>query len=308
MKKLLSLLLSLCLVFGLAGCGAAEDAAEEVTDQLFQKTGFSITLPSDAQDNSVKETAETEPFLLIAGDITICAAEQYKLDYGYDMTAEEYANVLVEANGYSCPVELKDGIATFSFEEAASGLTYLCITKVTDSSFWYINATCKTDLYEANQETMWKYLTSVKTSATAMVVDTTGFQTVTIEDLTMQLPADAEDVTEEWATGATFSYMVSDENALMATREAKSSIEEDVESLEYYCNNLIIVNELDSVVKTHNGIPYFTYTSDDDAFTYLVTVYEGTDSYWYMQSYTETDMFSLLEERLWSYLETVQIA
>ena len=56
------------------------------------------------------------------------------------------------------------------------------------------------------------------------------------------------------------------------------------------------------------GIPYFTYKSEDGAFTYLVTAYEGTDSYWYMQSYTETAMFSLLEERLWSYLETVQIA
>lgn len=308
MKKVISLLLAVCLICGLLGCGAEEVANSEPTEQRFEKTGFSIMLPSSSEDTSEADSATTEPFVFIAGDIIICALEQYKADYGYDMTAEEYAQVLVDSNGFDSTVEIKDGLPTFSFHKAADNLTYLCITQVTNNSFWFINAACAPDDFQNNYDTMWKYLTSVKTSDTGVAFMATSFQTITVEDLTMQIPTDAEDVTAQWDTGATFTYMVSDENALMATREDKSTIEEDVESLDVYCSNLIEVNELDSSVQYHNGMPYFTYTSDDDAFTYLVTVYEGTESFWYLQSYTETNMFSLLEDSLWAYLETVQVA
>ena len=312
MRKLLSLLLALCLVCSFVGCGAGEDAAEKASDEvLFEKTGFSITLPVTAEDVSKSDTANVDPFVFAVDGITICAMEQYKVDFGTNMSAEAFANILIEANAFESAVELKNGVPTFTFHSAEDNLTYLAITKVTDSSYWYINASCDPEVFQENYDTMWKYLVSaqpVSTEDVLLAAEVATYQTITVEDLTMQLPTGFKDLTEEWDTGATFTYMVSDDNALMATREEKSAIAENVESLEYYCNNLIVVNELDSTVKDRNGIPYFTYKSEDGAFTYLVTAYEGTDSYWYMQSYTETAMFSLLEERLWSYLETVQIA
>lgn len=311
MKKLLPLLLVLCLICGMVACGTAEKAAEDVpSEQRFEKEGFSILLPADAEDASESESATENPYIFLAGDIIICAIEQSKLDYGYEMTAKEFAEVLVDANAFDCSVETKDGLPAFTFHKAADGLTYLCTTKVTDSSFWFINASCDPAAFEANYDTMWKYLTSVKTYATDNAYapeDISTFQTITVEDLTIQLPEGAQDVTAQWNTGATFAYMISDDSAVMATREAKSSIDVPVESLEFYCNNLIEVNGLDSYVKTRDDMPYFTYKSDDDLFTYLVTVYEGTDSYWYLQTYTETDMFPLLEARLWTYLDSVQV-
>ena len=43
MKKLISLLLALCLICGLVGCGAAKEEVEEVPqEKTFQKTGFSL--------------------------------------------------------------------------------------------------------------------------------------------------------------------------------------------------------------------------------------------------------------------------
>ena len=309
MKKLISLLLAVCLICGLSGCGDKEKEIEEaVRDEIVKKTGFSITLPSNAEDTSAGETAEVTPFVLTVDGIIISAQEEYKTTYGYEMTAEEYANVLIDTNGFDSTVEIKDGIPTFTFQKAAENLTYLCITQVTDTSFWFINAACTSKDFQNNYDTMWKYLRSAKTYANDAAFMTGSFQTITMEDLTMQLPADAKDVTAQWDTGATFTYTISDENALMAIREDKDAIDAYVESLEYYCNNLIEMNELDSEVKTRNGIPYFIFTSDEGALTHLVTVYEGTDAYWYLQSYTETNLFSMLEDSIWAYLETVTVA
>lgn len=309
MKKLISLLLAVCLICGLSGCGDKEKVVEEAAQEKhFQKTGFSITLPSNAEDTSVNKTAEVTPFVLTTDGIIISAQEEYKTTYGYEMTAEEYAKVLIDINDFDSTAEVKDGIPTFTFQNAADNLTYLCITQVTDTSFWFINAACAPEDFQNNYDTMWKYLRSAKTYANNAAFMTESFQTITMEDLTMQLPASATDVTAQWDTGATFTYTISDENALMAIREDKDAIDEYVESLEYYCNNLIEMNELDSEVKTRNGIPYFIFTSDEGALTHLVTAYEGTDAYWYLQSYTETNLFSMLEDSLWAYLETVQVA
>lgn len=309
MKKLTSLLLTLCLVLGLTGCGSKERAVEEAEqEKLVKKTGFSITLPSNVEDTSANETAEAMPFILTVDDIVITAWEEYKTTYGYEMTAEEYANVLIDTNKFDSTVEIKEGIPTFTFQQDAEKMTYLCITQVTDSSYWYINAACNSKDFQKQQDTMWKYLRSVKTSSNKSALMTSSFQTITWEDLTMQLPADAQDVTQQWNTGATFVYSISDENAVQAVREEKDAIDEYVESLEYYCSNLIEMNELDSEVKTRNGIPYFSFTTNDGALTHLVTVYEGTDAFWYLQSYTETNLFSTLEDSMWAYLETVQVA
>ena len=309
MKKLTSLLLALCLIFGLIGCGSKEKAVEEAEqEQLVKKIGFSITLPANVEDTSANETAEATPFVLTVDDIVITAREEYKTSYGYEMTAEEYANVLIDTNKFDSTVEIKEGIPTFTFKQDAEKMTYLCITQVTDSSYWYINAACNSKDFQKQQDTMWKYLRSVKTSSNKSALMTSSFQTITWEDLTMQLPADAQDVTQQWNTGATFVYSISDENAVQAVREEKDAIDEYVESLEYYCSNLIEMNELDSEVKTRNGIPYFTFTTNDGALTHLVTVYEGTDAFWYLQSYTETNLFSTLEDSMWAYLETVQVA
>ena len=273
-----------------------------------KKTGFSITLPANAEDASVNETAEVTPFVLTTDGIIISASEEYKATYGYEMTAEEYANVLIDANGFDSIVKLKEGIPTFTYAKSAENLTYLCITQVTDTSYWCISAACASVDFQDQQETLWKYLRSAKTYANAEAYQIDSFQPITVEDLTMQLPANAKDVTDQWNTGATFTYSISDENALMAVRESKYDIDEYVESLEYYCNHLIETNELDTSVMYRNGMPYFIYTTDEGALTHLVTVYEGTDAFWYLQSYTETNLFSMLEDSLWAYLDTVQVA
>ena len=132
--------------------------------------------------------------------------------------------------------------------------------------------------------------------------------TVTCEDLTMTVTATRfEDKTEEWDNGATGCYVVNNDFAIMAIREDNSSISGDPD-LETYADGLIQVNDFGCEVEYHGDIPYFTYADDDAGFTYLVSVYRGSESYWFLQTYGATEDFSTLEPQIWDILTTVSIA
>lgn len=315
MKKLISLLLILCLCFGLVGCGAAKEAlgdvVEEVTkDTLYEKSGFSITLPAYAVDSSKEDSAATEPYLFVVGSIYICAMEQYKADFGYDMTAEEYAQVLVDTNNFSSTVEVKDGLPTFAFTSQEDGLRYLCVTAVTDNAFWFINASCDTEDFEKNKDTMWSYLLTAQVGATGEAfVPAPETVTQTIEDLSLQVPADGyTDLTTSTDVGMNFIYMLTDKTVIMGLREEKDSLPEEYQTLETYAQALIDTNSLTSTLEYRDGIPTFVYTSADGEFTYLAAAFEGSEAFWYLQGYSFTEDYADVEAELWQYLSTAQVA
>lgn len=166
MKRILALLAA-CLVLSLAGCGAAKEVltgvVEEVTkDTLFRKAGFSITLPAYAVDASKASSGENEPYVFVVGQITVCAMALDKEAYGADITAEEYAQALLDANGYPGSVSQRDGLPTFTFTSEEDALTYLCITAVTEDTLWYVNASCAPENFEKYSDTMWSYLATVQ--------------------------------------------------------------------------------------------------------------------------------------------------
>lgn len=315
MKKLVSLLLALCLLLGLTGCGAAKEVLDEVItevtkDTLHQKSGFSITLPAYAVDTSKESSAVKEPYLFVVGDIFLCAMELYKEEIGYDMTAEEYAQLLVDTNNYPGGVSVKDGLPTFTFTSEEDGLRYLCVTAVTDNSFWFINASCDIENFEKNRDTMWTYLCSAQVSATGdAFVPAPTTTTVTIQDLSIQLPAAGyTDLTSSTDTDMDFVYMLTDKTVIMGMREEKAALAEELQSLDAYVPALIDSNGLSCTIEYRNSIPTFLYTSDDGEFTYLATVLEGTDSFWHLQGYSFTEDFANVEAELWQYLSSAQVA
>ena len=138
---------------------------------------------------------------------------------------------------------------------------------------------------------------------TAPLVET---HIVTCEDLTMTVVTNRlEDKTQEWNNGATGCYVVDNKFAIMASREDNSVIAGDPD-LDTYIKTIIRTNDFDAEILYHDQIPYFTYTNDE--FTHIVSVYKGTDSYWFLQAYGATEDFSQLEPQIWEVLETVQIA
>lgn len=138
---------------------------------------------------------------------------------------------------------------------------------------------------------------------TAPLVET---HIVTCEDLTMTVITNRlEDKTEEWDNGATGCYVVNNKFAIMASREDNSAVAGEPD-LETYIKAIIQTNRFASQIAYHGQIPYFTYTNDE--FTHIVSVYKGTNSYWFLQAYGATEDFSQLEPQIWEVLETVQIA
>ena len=130
--------------------------------------------------------------------------------------------------------------------------------------------------------------------------------TVTCEDLTMTVVTNRlEDKTEEWNNGATGCYVIDNQFAIMASREDDSAIAGEPD-LETYINTILMTNDFDAEMAYHEQIPYFTYTNDE--FTHIVSVYKGTNSYWFLQAYGATENFSELEPRIWEVLTTVSIA
>ena len=129
--------------------------------------------------------------------------------------------------------------------------------------------------------------------------------TVTCEDLTMTVVTNRlEDKTEEWDNGATGCYVINNKFAIMASREDNSVIAGDPD-LDTYIKTIIRTNDFDAEILYHDHIPYFTYINDE--FTHIVSVYKGTNSYWFLQAYGATEDFSELEPQIWEVLSTVSI-
>ena len=317
MKRLLALLLALCMVCCLFGCGA-KDAVEEVLDEVtkdtvFEKHGFSITLPAYAVDNSAEETATEEPYQLIVGKIIICAIEFYKEDLGVAMTAAEYAQLLVDTNGFDAQVEVKDGISTFTFTSTEDDLTYLCITLESDNALWFVNASCDPDDFAKNSDTMWTYLRSAKVTATGepFVAETEpAFIPVTVEDLTINMPASGyTDITDQVDTDLfAFAYMLDEQTVIMGMRQTKDSLGGAYANLEEYAYDLIEANGMDCTVEYRDGIPTFVFDSADGEFTYQIAAFEGTDAYWAIQGYSFADTFSQVDDTLWQYLSSAVVS
>lgn len=330
MKKLLALLLVLSLSCGmLAGCDKVKEAGklfgdvvdeagtmfgdvmDEVTkDTRIQKTGFSVTMPAYTVDTSKQATAVEDPYTLTAGTIALYALEQPKEAFGRALTLKEYADLLIESNHFSVPLEEKDGFYTFSFVDKENGLTFLCIVLETDNAFWYVSTASLTELFESNKAQMWTYLTSVEVAATGPVyIPMPELTSTTVKkDLTISIPVEGfQDQTEELDMGMTFVYQMSDEVIVMGLREKKSSLKK-VENLEEYVQTLIKNNQLEVEIQYKDGVPYFVYPSADGEFTYIATAHEGEKAYWFVQAYTFTDRYAALENVLWTYLSSVEVS
>lgn len=149
-------------------------------------------------------------------------------------------------------------------------------------------------------------VTSTEEAAEETTAASLETHTVTCEELTMTVITNRlEDKTQEWNNGATGCYVVDNKFAIMASREDNSAVAGEPD-LETYIKAIIQTNRFASQIAYHGQIPYFTYTNDE--FTHIVSVYKGTDSYWFLQAYGATEDFSQLEPQIWEVLETVQIA
>ncbi len=170
MKKILAVLLSLCLVFGLCGCTFLDDIKDmakngEATPKTFDFEGVSIELTTDFL--RMDFVSEDFDFVVGSGDITVLGL---KADFeGTDISdyttlefAENFKNSL--ENIKADDVTEVDGIATFKYvttEEEENLANDVMIYKGTNC-FWVIWFSVTDTEYDTYHADIVSYAKTVK--------------------------------------------------------------------------------------------------------------------------------------------------
>ena len=131
--------------------------------------------------------------------------------------------------------------------------------------------------------------------------------TYSFEDLTIQIPEDYNNLSdEEFAQGLSFVFGL-DPIAINGMREPKSTFEAYglTLDLEKYGRFLQMTNDVSAEITKKDGVLYFTYASGE--FTYVVSLWETQEAYWTVQAYCPTADYSTAEADIWDILKSVKV-
>ena len=163
MRKILVVLLA-CIL--LCGC-SVDNILDKLPEKTYEHGDVSITLPNSFMDYSSQDMAEGKDFLFANSEMGIAGVREDKKElyeaFG-EMDAEGYANLIAELYELDASAAEKDGHWSFTYEQEIDGemWTYLCVFHETSTDYWNVQVYCKTSVFEDNEDTMWKYGTSVK--------------------------------------------------------------------------------------------------------------------------------------------------
>lgn len=167
--KLLCLLLIGALL--LTGCdtgiiGDALDAASDnVKEKTFTNAGVTVTLTSKFLDFTNTATNTEEYDFLYASDAhAVFGMKELKADladFG-ELTAQTYGDLIASLYALDVKTQEKDGKYTYDYEvEDEDGkLTFTCLFLETEDAFWFIQASCPSAQYAADQAQIWSWLSS----------------------------------------------------------------------------------------------------------------------------------------------------
>ena len=127
------------------------------------------------------------------------------------------------------------------------------------------------------------------------------------QDLSIQIPEDYIDLSdEEVAQGLDFLFG-KDPIALNGLREEKATFQAygvDLD-LQTYGKLLMRSNSVSGELEEKDGLLYFTYTAGE--LTYVVTLWETGEAFWTVQAYCPTADYSKAENDIWEILTSVTV-
>lgn len=161
MKKILCILLPLCLCMGLLACGKEETVSVPHTYE-----DLTISLPQDFIDLTEEAFASGLTFLQGLDPIAVNGMREEKAifeNYGLELDLERYAKLVTLSNNLTVQPERKDGILTFSYEAISDGVAYTYVVTLweTEDAFWTVQAYCPTADYSNVSDEIWEILSSV---------------------------------------------------------------------------------------------------------------------------------------------------
>lgn len=171
MKKIISVLICLCLIFSLCGCSFVKDITDSAvkgkTAKRFDFDGVSIQLTNEfLRMDFISEDYE---FVVGNEDITLMGMKtDFKDTALADYSAKEFAGYFKELMADSNPTEVKedDGIPSIEYTTREGDDNMTCILKFYkgSSSFWILCFTVEADDYSEHYPEICKYAKTVKCS------------------------------------------------------------------------------------------------------------------------------------------------
>ena len=137
-------------------------------------------------------------------------------------------------------------------------------------------------------------------------------QTLTFQDLSITLPSYFDDMTDP-NSGVTIDgfFMYGYQEIMISGIREDYSLFEEVPSLEEYGKLLIENNSLNSQLEVIDGLTTFTFSqlvNDSESYTYITSIYAGTDAFWMVQAGCRTMNMSSTRDKLIDFLKTVVVA
>ncbi len=151
MKKILSILTVLLLLFSLAACSSTPK------EKVFSKSGFEITLTSAFQEKSV--SGYTACYASSKAAVLILKEDFSLFEGAGDLTLAEYAELVREANSAKFPSETKsqDGLTyfEFSFYNSDEQVTYEYFVAMYKGggAFWTVQFASPDTMYDEQRPT-----------------------------------------------------------------------------------------------------------------------------------------------------------
>lgn len=153
MKKRNLIALLLCAVMLLAcGCSAKP--------KTFTASGMSIELTEDfTEKEMVGFTAVYQ-----SKDVFVFALKEEFEILGDSMDLDEYADLVLQANGMDADVKHDNGHTYFTFEKTVTGkdMTYTAVLFKADDAYWMVQFACLSSDYDKLEDTIFGYADSVE--------------------------------------------------------------------------------------------------------------------------------------------------
>jgi hypothetical protein len=144
MKKILSLITSLCIFLSLFGCS---EVGELDDTKVYSDNGMSITLPNSFYKKelaSVTNYYESEDAIVTALKESLTDLET--IDITSDSSLEDYTKKVLENNNLDSEIYtgVNENYMYFTYEKETSGkdFYYMGVTYKSDDAFWLLNFAC----------------------------------------------------------------------------------------------------------------------------------------------------------------------
>lgn len=158
-KRVLSVLLCLVLIL-CTGCSILDAAAS--SPKTFSKSGLSIELTTAFQE---KEHVSFTAYYLSSDTMVTALLEEYNLFEGYGINSlEDYAALVMQANGLDGEPEYKNGLLCFFYDAEVNGkdFSYMAVVYEGEDGFWLLNFASESKNFDNLLPTFITYAKSVK--------------------------------------------------------------------------------------------------------------------------------------------------